>query len=190
PLRLRGLAGARGNVPGAVWAGSGRRSRGQSETAPRSALLRRAVAAPGRRAPGAHRAGRRVHILRQRRLLQPPPRQRAHRSASCLHRSPRPLTSFFDLSGPPRRSSIDAARVPRVRVDPRPPLKTVKVGGRLRRSDRLNPVEHAPQLPSTVALREPDPEALARLETDSTVAREFTADRTWAEAVRKLNEGH
>src|SRR5207245_8476226 len=28
------------------------------------------------------------------------------------------------------------------RVEPRPPLKTVKVGGRLRRSDRLNPVEH------------------------------------------------
>ena len=56
--------------------------------------------------------------------------------------------------------------------------------------DRLNPVEHAPQLPSTVELRDPDPDALARLETDSTVAREFAADRTWAEAVRKLNEGH
>jgi TolA-binding protein len=76
------------------------------------------------------------------------------------------------------------------RVDPRPPLKTVKVGGRLRRSDRLDPVEHAPRLPSTVELREPDPDALARLETDSTAAREFEADRVWAEAVRKLNEGH
>jgi len=88
-----------------------------------------------------------------------------------------------------RTQAVPAHATP-VRVDPRPPLKTVKVGGRLRRSDRLNPVEHAPQLPSTVALREPDPEALARLETDSTVAREFTADRSWAEAVRKLNEGH
>ena len=75
-----------------------------------------------------------------------------------------------------RTQAVPAHATP-VRVDPR-------------RSDRLNPVEHAPQLPSTVELRDPDPDALARLETDSTVAREFAADRTWAEAVRKLNEGH
>jgi TolA-binding protein len=73
--------------------------------------------------------------------------------------------------------------------DPRPHLRTVKVGGRLPRSDRLNPVERAPALPSTVALREPDEDALARLDVDPTVAREFGADRAWAEAVQKLNEG-
>jgi TolA-binding protein len=88
------------------------------------------------------------------------------------------------------RTQAAPAQATPPRVDPRPPLKTVKVGGRLRRSDRLNPVEHAPRLPSSVELREPDPEALARLETDTTVAREFVADHTWAEAVRKLNEGH
>jgi TolA-binding protein len=75
------------------------------------------------------------------------------------------------------------------RPDPRPPLKTVKVGGRLRRSDRFNPVERAPLLPNTVELREPDEEALARLETDPLIAREFDADHAWAEAVQKLNEG-
>jgi TolA-binding protein len=75
------------------------------------------------------------------------------------------------------------------RVDPRPPVKTVKAGGRLRRADRPNPVEHAPRLPSDVELREPDEEALARLATDSSVARDFDADHIWADAVRKLNEG-
>ena len=73
--------------------------------------------------------------------------------------------------------------------DPRPPMKTVKVGGRLRRSDRINPVERAPLLPSTVELREPDEEALGRLETDPLIAREFDADHAWAEAVQKLNDG-
>jgi TolA-binding protein len=75
------------------------------------------------------------------------------------------------------------------RAEPRPPLNTVKVGGRLRRSARSNPVEHAPRLPSTIELREPDEEALARLQTDAAVVREFDADHTWAEAVQKLNEG-
>ena len=75
------------------------------------------------------------------------------------------------------------------RHDPRPPLKTVKVGGRLRRTDRINPVERAPSLPILVELKEPDEEALARLDSDPTVAREFDADHTWAEAVQKLNDG-
>jgi len=76
------------------------------------------------------------------------------------------------------------------RHDPRPPLiKTVKVGGRLRRTDRLNPVERAPSLPISVELKEPDEEALARLASDPTIAREFDADHTWAEAVQKLNDG-
>ncbi|HEY5676523.1 MAG TPA: tetratricopeptide repeat protein [Myxococcales bacterium] len=73
--------------------------------------------------------------------------------------------------------------------DPRPRLRTVKVGGRAPRGDRVNPVERAPALPSTVALREPDEDALARLDVDPGVAREFGADRAWAEAVQKLNDG-
>lgn len=75
------------------------------------------------------------------------------------------------------------------RVDPRPPVKTGKAGGRLRRTDRPNPVEHAPRLPNDVELREPDEDVLARLATDPSVARDFDADHIWADAVRKLNEG-
>jgi len=86
-------------------------------------------------------------------------------------------------------AAVPAAPAAPARVDPRPPLKTVKAGGRLRRADRINPVEHAPRLPVAVELREPSEEALALLEADPAVAREFDADRTWAEAVRKLNEG-
>jgi TolA-binding protein len=81
------------------------------------------------------------------------------------------------------------APAPPARPDPRPPLKTVKAGGRLRRADRINPVEHAPRLPVSVELRDPDENALALLGTDPAIAREFDADHTWAEAVRKLNEG-
>ena len=83
----------------------------------------------------------------------------------------------------------DPARVAPPRADPRPHVKTLKPGGRLRRADRLNPVERAPSLPTEVELREPDSEALARLSTDPAVESEFDADHTWAEAVRKLNEG-
>ncbi len=75
------------------------------------------------------------------------------------------------------------------RPDPRPNLKTVKVGGRMRRADRPNPVEHAPRLPNGIELREPDEAAMARLDTDPVIAREFDADHAWAEAVRELNEG-
>ena len=78
---------------------------------------------------------------------------------------------------------------PAAHPDPRPPLKTVKVGGRLRRSDRPNPVEHAPRLPSDVELREPDEEALAKLATEPVVSSQLDADHIWADAVRKLNEG-
>jgi TolA-binding protein len=73
--------------------------------------------------------------------------------------------------------------------DPRPPLKTVKVGGRVRRSDRANPVEHAPRIPSDVELREPDEEALAKLDADPLMSSPIDADHVWADAVRKLNEG-
>ena len=75
--------------------------------------------------------------------------------------------------------------------DPRPPLKTVKLGEgrRMHRSDRVNPVSLAPTLPASVELREPDDEALERLEADPQVVKEFDADRAWAEAVTKLNQG-
>jgi TolA-binding protein len=85
------------------------------------------------------------------------------------------------------RTAVPAAVVPA--KEPRPALRTVKVGGRLPHSGRSNPVERAPALPSTVALREPDEQALAELEVDPGVAREFGADRAWAEAVQKLNDG-
>src|SRR6185436_8816311 len=77
------------------------------------------------------------------------------------------------------------------RADPRPPMKTVKMGEgrRLHRGDRVNPVALAPRLPSTLELREPDEDDLARLDVDPEVVRDFGADRAWAEAVAKLNGG-
>jgi TolA-binding protein len=40
-----------------------------------------------------------------------------------------------------------------------------------------------------VQLREPDEDALSRLESDPAIAREFDADHAWAVAVQKLNAG-
>ena len=91
----------------------------------------------------------------------------------------------------PARPATPAAAPAR---EPRPPLKTVKLGEgqgrRMHRSDRVNPVERAPRLPATVDLREPDDDQLARLEADPAAAQEFDADHAWAEAVQKLNDGH
>jgi TolA-binding protein len=92
-------------------------------------------------------------------------------------------------AAPAQQDTAKPARLVTPAKDPRPPLRTVKIGGRLPRGERVNPVERAPALPSSVALREPDEDALARLDVDPTVAREFGADRAWAEAVRKLNDG-
>jgi tol-pal system protein YbgF len=76
------------------------------------------------------------------------------------------------------------------RSEPRPSLKTIKVGeGRRLRRDRVNPVALAPRLPATVELREPDDDQLARLDVDPVVARELDADYLWAQAVQKLNRG-
>jgi TolA-binding protein len=73
---------------------------------------------------------------------------------------------------------------------PRPPLKGIKIGeGRRLRRDRINPVVLAPRLPATVQLKEPDDDALSRLESDPAIAREFDADHAWAMAVQKLNDG-
>ena len=86
-----------------------------------------------------------------------------------------------------RAPVVQPAPMP-VKSEPRPQLKTVKLGEgrRLRRAtDRVNPVERAPGLPNSVELREPDEDQLARLEADPLVAREFDADRAWSEAVQK-----
>jgi TolA-binding protein len=75
--------------------------------------------------------------------------------------------------------------------DPRPQLKTVKLSPRRPHRD-YNPVEHAPRIPSTIALREPDEAALASLEespVDPAIRSEVEADHSFAQAVRKLNEG-
>ena len=93
------------------------------------------------------------------------------------------------------------------RLEVRPQLKTVKLGEAraprpaarsavparaeepTRRPRIENPVERAPRLPSSVELKEPDGDALARLEVDPAAAQEGSADFAWASAIRKLNEG-
>ena len=92
----------------------------------------------------------------------------------------------------PAPARAQPAVAPAAPKDPRPPLKTVKLGEgrRMHRSDRINPVERAPRLPASVELREPDEDQMARLEADPVVVREFDADHAWAEAVLKLNDGH
>ncbi len=76
--------------------------------------------------------------------------------------------------------------------DPRPKLKTVKLGeGRRRRRD-YNPVERAPLIPSSISIREPDQETLERLEAaavDPGIREELDADHSFAQAVGKLNRG-
>jgi TolA-binding protein len=75
--------------------------------------------------------------------------------------------------------------------DPRPQLKTVKLSPRNPRHD-FNPVERAPRLPSTIALREPDAAAVRSLDEypiDPAVRNEVEADHAFAEAVKKLNDG-
>ena len=75
--------------------------------------------------------------------------------------------------------------------DPRLQLKTVKLSPRLPRHD--NPVERAPHIPSTIALREPDEQALASLDevpVDAVIRAEVEADHSFAAAVRKLNDGN
>ncbi|MFL5311511.1 MAG: tetratricopeptide repeat protein [Myxococcales bacterium] len=76
--------------------------------------------------------------------------------------------------------------------DPRPKLKTVKLGeGRRHRRD-YNPVERAPLIPSSISIKEPDQEALERLEAaavDPGIRAELDADHAFAQAVGKLNRG-
>jgi TolA-binding protein len=80
------------------------------------------------------------------------------------------------------------------RPEPRPTLKTIKLGEgrRVHRGDRPNPVERAPRLNSSLELKEPDESVLAALESpaaDPTVAEAADADHAWSVAVQKLNDG-
>jgi len=76
--------------------------------------------------------------------------------------------------------------------DPRPKLKTVKLGeGRRRRRD-YNPVDRAPDIPNSISIKEPDQETLERLEAaavDPGIRAELDADHAFAQAVSKLNRG-
>jgi TolA-binding protein len=76
--------------------------------------------------------------------------------------------------------------------DPRPKLKTVKLGeGRRHRRD-YNPVERAPSIENSISIKEPDAETLARLEAaavDPGIRDELDADHAFARAVGKLNHG-
>jgi TolA-binding protein len=75
--------------------------------------------------------------------------------------------------------------------DPRPQLKTVKLSPRMPRHV-YNPVERAPRIPSSIALRDPDEQALASLDdvpVDALIRAEVEADHSFAAAVRKLNDG-
>ena len=77
--------------------------------------------------------------------------------------------------------------------DPRPHLKTVKLGEGRRRHRDYNPVESAPSIPSAIGLKEPDPQTLQRLEeaaaVDPGIRDELDADHSFAQAVAKLNAG-
>jgi TolA-binding protein len=77
-------------------------------------------------------------------------------------------------------------------VEPRPSLKTVKLGEGQGRRAPLR-ADHAgaaaPQIPAALELSEPDDESLARLETDPDQTREFNADHAWAKAVQEFNDG-
>jgi TolA-binding protein len=89
---------------------------------------------------------------------------------------------------PVQRAPAPAA--PPAKPEPRPGLKTIKLGeGRRLRRDHINPVDRAPRLPATMELREPDDDQLSRLEVDPEMARQFDADHSWAEAIQKLNDG-
>jgi TolA-binding protein len=84
-----------------------------------------------------------------------------------------------------------ATKPPAPAHDPRPQLKTVKLSPRMPRHD-YNPVERAPRIPSSIALREPDEQALASLDevpVDAVIRAEVEADHSFASAVRKLNDG-
>ncbi len=95
-------------------------------------------------------------------------------------------------AAPAEKSPPAAAPVSVPAHDPRPKLKTVKLGeGRRHRRD-YNPVERAPLIPSSIALKEPDQEALERLEqatVDPGIRDELDADHAFAQAVGKLNRG-
>jgi len=96
------------------------------------------------------------------------------------------------IQAPAQPAAAAAATKPAVPAkDPRPHLKTVKLSPRMPRHD-FNPVERAPRIPSTIALRDPDEQALASLDdvpVDAFIRAEVEADHSFASAVRELNDG-
>ena len=96
-------------------------------------------------------------------------------------------------AAPVEKTTTPAATAAPPPRDPRPQLKTVKLGeGRRHRRDH-NPVESAPSIPSAIALKEPDEDTLQRLEQaaaiDPGIRDELDADHAFAQAVAKLNAG-
>jgi TolA-binding protein len=92
----------------------------------------------------------------------------------------------------PEKSAPSPAILPA--RDPRPQLKTVKLGqGRRGRRDYNPVVENAPAIPSAIALKEPDPETMEQLEeaaaVDPGIRDELDADHAFAQAVGKFNSG-
>src|SRR3954470_13153001 len=85
-------------------------------------------------------------------------------------------------AAPPKKAETPPHNAPRASI------KRLGAGRRCGR-DRTNPWALAAQFPATVQLREPDDDALSRLDTDPQVAKEFDADHAWAVAVQKLNAG-
>ncbi|TMB35251.1 MAG: tetratricopeptide repeat protein [Deltaproteobacteria bacterium] len=96
------------------------------------------------------------------------------------------------IQAPAQPAAAAAATKPAVPAkDPRPHLKTVKLSPRMPRHD-FNPVERAPRIPSTIALRDPDEQSLASLDdvpVDAFIRAEVEADHSFASAVRELNDG-
>src|SRR5437879_3415345 len=58
------------------------------------------------------------------------------------------LAALAARTPPPAAPKSSAPAAVPAKADPRPSLKTVKIGGRLRRADRINPVERAPRIPA------------------------------------------
>jgi TolA-binding protein len=104
----------------------------------------------------------------------------------------RPESKTVVIQAPEPAAAAPATKPAPPAKDPRPLLKTVKLSPRLPRHD-YNPVERAPLIPSSIALREPDEQALASLDevpVDAVIRAEVEADHSFAAAVRKLNDGN
>src|SRR5207245_2764023 len=90
----------------------------------------------------------------------------------------RPESKTIVIQAPAQPAAALATKPATPAKDPRPQLKTVKLSPRMPRHDS-NPVERAPRIPSTIALREPDEQALLSLDdvpVDAVIRAEVEAD--------------